>query len=644
MKPPAWLRRGLLRVPAYVWAGVLLLVLLLGLGHATRLGTVASAWKISQADVVLAQHSWDQARTVALPHEWDSVQRRWDDEAHYQLHWPAALPNQPDFQARGLGLLIPRAGVRFKVLFNGEWVARETWRDPDTGYFDASVQTHMVLLPPGLLAADWADNRLEIHIKGQALRISGLSAVWLGPADTLWKHHQWLTWWQVNLTWMVTAAALMLGLLSVLVWMPSGERLYGFLGASLLMLALRLWLSTPAYLPGPFAAWDYVHKLTFTWYCGFNFLFLAELFRFQPSRVRTAVWFMMGIAPFWFGLLFWSQNYQFNRVWNGLILLLCVVSLLREIHRARWGANAQQRLMVVVCLATLITGVRDFWVVQMGGLGVMGDADIRWMTPGSLMLMFAMGSVMLQRINTSLASTEQRGQELAEQLSQREQALHNVYVQLRSAENQRVLEAERRRLTRDMHDGLGSQLVQTLNLVRSSGPVLDSAIVATLLTQALAELRMTLDSLEPMEGDLPAILGTVRQRIGPTLQAARIELDWQVQEVPGIAHLNAQGVMHLFRCLQEVFANIVKHAHATRVCVSTWVAEGAVHLSVCDNGSGFAGPPDAAFASGGRGLHNLRLRAAAMGATLSITAARPGTCVTFRFAAHAPTTVSGSEV
>jgi signal transduction histidine kinase len=138
---------------------------------------------------------------------------------------------------------------------------------------------------------------------------------------------------------------------------------------------------------------------------------------------------------------------------------------------------------------------------------------------------------------------------------------------------------------------------------------------------------MTLDSLEPMEGDLPAILGTLRQRIAPALQAADVELDWQVQEVPAIAvhgrAMEPRGVMQLFRALQEIFANVIKHSRASRVTVRTWQDAGFVYLEVCDNGVGLG----AGQRLGGRGMDNLRGRAAALGAELillSPVALEPG--------------------
>lgn len=626
MRPLLRPLQALARVPAYVWATVLVVGMLGVLALVTRVGQMPGAQVISRAELLSADATGSQ--TVALPHVWHNERRDWSGLATYRLHVPPTLASTPP--DTGLGLLLPRVGARYRVLFNGQEVAAECWRR-GPGYCDAGTHAHFVSLPTALLSPAWADNRIDIELQGQPLRISGLSPVWVGPRDTLNQRYRWLSWWQVDLTWMVTASAFMMGLLSLLIWVRTAERLFGLLGGGLLVLTVRLWLSTPVFVPGPFPLWDYVHKLSFTWYCGFVYLFMSELFDFRQGIVRRLVVAMMALGPFWLAALEWTSNYQLYRLWTGVIVLVCVAALLAVIHRARWGMNVNQRMMVVVGLAVMVTGLRDFLVVQMG---LPGDVDIRWMTPGSLVLMFAMGWVLLRRTAVALEQVARHNTELARKVREREEELHAVFDRLQSVESQRVLEAERRRLTRDMHDGLGSQLVQTLNMVRSSGQRIESAAVASMLHHALEELRLTLDSLEPMDGDLPTILGTLRQRVGPALQAAGIELAWQVEEVPAVPGLEARGVMHLFRCLQEVFANVVKHAQATRVTVRTWEEGGRIGLSVADNGVGLGTVPDDLVQDRGRGIGNIRLRAAEIGATVRFSSAHPGTCVSFVFDRH----------
>jgi signal transduction histidine kinase len=153
-----------------------------------------------------------------------------------------------------------------------------------------------------------------------------------------------------------------------------------------------------------------------------------------------------------------------------------------------------------------------------------------------------------------------------------------------------------------------------------SGSDLKREDLQSMLSYALEELRMTIDSMEQMEGDLPTMLGTLRRRIGPALEAAGIELVWDVHDVPAVFDVNdkpleARSVMHLFRCLQEIFANVIKHAKASRVTVTTVLTEQGVVLSVMDNGRGM----DRVEREGGHGLDNVRARAAAIGAVADWT-------------------------
>jgi signal transduction histidine kinase len=618
--------RWLSAVPAWVWATAMTCGMLVTMGLVTRVTTIAGAQPVSIAEVRLAGQTWAQAQTVGLPHAFDERHRRWNEEAHYRIALPQDLQSAA-FSDRGLAMLLPRVGVRFRVTLNGHELVEDAWHRGE-GYSDSGTYAQVVPLLPALLSPRWSENELVVEIRGEALRISGLSQVWIGPSEAIWQRNDWLHWWQIELTWMVASSALLLGTLSLLIWMRTRESLFGLLAGGLLILVVRLLLSVQVFLPGPFWFWDYLHKLSFTWYCGYVYLFMYELFDFRQGILRRLVGVMMQLAPVWMMVLFFAQDYVLYRAWMTIVVGICVLALLGVIQRARWGLDASQRLMVVVGLAVMVTGLRDYLVVQMG---FPGDVDIRWMTPGSLILMFAMGWVLLHRSVLSLEQVGALNEELSQRVRERERELQSMFDRLRQAENQRVVEAERRRLTRDMHDGLGSQLVQTLNLLRSGGDKVDRAAVSAMVVHALDDLRMTLDSLEPMDGDLATILGTLRMRIAPALDAAKIELVWAVEDVPAIQGMEARGVMHLFRCLQEVFANVVKHAHATRVTVSTGVTQGRIVLSVCDNGVGLGRWMVPGAGIGGRGIGNIRIRAAEIGAEVEFAPASPGTCVRLSF-------------
>ncbi|MGA0570975.1 ATP-binding protein [Variovorax sp. VNK109] len=616
------------QVPAWAWVGALLTLVLGGLVLVSLPPQLPGAVAIVEAVAQLDEPTTVPPRAVKLPHIWDDERPPWEGTGRYAIAWPPQL-SEADHAAQPLAVYLPRVGSRFRVWLNDRLIAENSWDDP--GYVDTSVMPHMVTLPAELLAKDARQNRLVVEVRGTLLRKSGLSPLVIGPKDVVETRFKKIYWWQVQATWMVAACSVLLALLSGLIWLQARERVFALLAAASTAWAIRLAL-TPLVEPNmPFELWFYLHKLSFTVYCGFLYLFLWELFDFRQGFARRLVVGLLWVGPVWLGVTTLTGNYNMYRIWTAVLAVISIITLVLMFRRARWGLDGDQRLMVVVGIVTLVTGVRDFLVVQ---LNFPGDGDLRWMTTGSLVFMLTLAWVMVQRTSSYMQQIGQLNQDLEQRVRDREQELHHAFDQLREAERRQVLEDERQRLTRDMHDGLGSQLVQTLNLVRG-GTKTDSAAVEAMLTHALEELRMTLDSMEPLEGDLPAILGTLRRRIGPALEAAGIELVWQVEELAPITvrgePMDSRGVMHLFRCLQEVFANIVKHAGATQVTVRTWMDGATALMSVTDNGRGLG----AGSREGGRGMSNIRLRAAELGGTVTFSDTRPGTCVVFSFSTGA---------
>lgn len=612
-------RHSLGRIEAWVWVAVLLGALLVLLTVVSMPRVLPGAVMVSKVAVVHVSNTESATKIVVLPHVWDDEKPPWEGTARYRVDWPASVATGP---ADSAALYFPRVGARFRVWLNGQVVGDPYWTAP--GYVDTGVVPTFINLPPALLKPVPTDNQLEIEVRGQLLRKSGLAPFSIGPRAALEPRFDLVYWWQVHATWMVAACSVVLALFSGLLWLQGRERVFGFLAVASVAWAVRLVLTPLIHPPMAFELWFYVHKLAYTVYAGFIYLFIWDLFGHTNRKLRVLGLAVLWVGPLWLAVTTWSENYNLYRIWSGVVAVVAVTALALMLARVRTGLDGNQKLLLVAGAVTVICGLRDFGVVQ---LDWPGDSDLRWSPVGSLVFMLMLAAVLVQRTARYMVQIGQLNRELEVRVGQKEAELNAAFQQLREAERRQVLEAERQRLTRDMHDGLGSQLVQTLNVVRSAEGAHPS-VVEGMLSHALEELRMTLDSLEPLDGDLPTILGMLRRRISPALDAAGIELDWQVEEVPPLAGFESRGVMHLFRCLQEVFANIIQHARATHVTVRTWTEGDHTLLSVADNGRGL-GP---GFRDGGRGLANIRMRAGAMQATVAFSDARPGTAVTFRFA------------
>ncbi|MEN9383274.1 MAG: hypothetical protein RL323_417 [Pseudomonadota bacterium] len=620
--------RLLNRVPAYIWLACLLGLLLVGLYRVSLPGVVGSNTQIIQSAFAnLPDTPGVAQRKVALPHILDDEAAAWREHVNYTIAWPESL-SYTSAESAHFGILLPRIGTRFRLLLNGAEVYQVGWYEPVDSTVNAAWLPYLVQLPGPLLKAHPADNLITLEVRGQLLERSGLWPLQLGTYEQLQPRYDALFGWQVTGTWMMAMASMLMALMAVFMWWHLRERLFALLAAMLVAHFVRLVLSVLVHPHMPYEVYFLAHRVSFTLYCGFLFLFIEHLFGYRLQWGRFLSYGILLVGPLWMVLTLVLQDYNLYRIWAGLLATVGLQMLGQVIYKARKSQRTDEdhKTVMVVAVFTLCTGLRDFAVVQ---LNFPGDADIRWMALGSLALMFTFGWLLVKRSIHAVSEVQRLNETLAKRVIARESELMLAFDQLSLSDKQRTLEGERRRLMRDMHDGLGSQLVQALNVVRS-GDRMAPNLVADMLQHALEELRMTLDSLEPMDGDLPTILGTLRRRISPALEAAGITLNWQVQEVPALEHLDSRGVMHLFRCLQEVFANVIKHANAENVTVRTWRDAGVVYLSIRDDGVGLS-PTKGDAISGGRGLGNIRLRAAKIGAQVDIASTQPGTSVTFSF-------------
>ncbi len=182
-------------------------------------------------------------------------------------------------------------------------------------------------------------------------------------------------------------------------------------------------------------------------------------------------------------------------------------------------------------------------------------------------------------------------------------------------------EQERGRIARELHDGIGGMITA---IKMNMGRVLrkkelaagsDSLnVIMQMLEDTSSEVRKTAHNL------MPEVL--VRHALP---EALAIFCDHLHEELP--TDLSCEGdftlldkatELMLYRMVQELIQNILKHASATRAAIQLYIFEGRLSLTVEDNGTGF----DTSEQHHGFGLENLRYRIAALHGELAITSDR----------------------
>ena len=224
---------------------------------------------------------------------------------------------------------------------------------------------------------------------------------------------------------------------------------------------------------------------------------------------------------------------------------------------------------------------------------------------------------LLLRFIETLNAVELLNIDLEALVQARTAELQTQFDRVRELERRQVVADERERLMRDMHDGVGGHLVAVLAMIE--GGRSEPAQLTRAVRDALDDMRLMIDSLEPVDDDLNAVLASFHDRLAPRLQAARVQLHAEVDLLPPTPGLTPARVLHILRMLQEAVGNALRHGQARTLWIEARAQADGVHLSVRDDGCGF----DPARVRPGRGLKNLRRRSEAVGARLHIDS-RPG--------------------
>jgi two-component system, NarL family, sensor kinase len=195
-------------------------------------------------------------------------------------------------------------------------------------------------------------------------------------------------------------------------------------------------------------------------------------------------------------------------------------------------------------------------------------------------------------------------------------------------------EEERRRLRRDLHDGLGPQLagvVMGLDVVRSTlarGETARAAALSGTVTDqartAVEDVRRLVSGLRPPVLDDLGLVGALRST-GPASvgdgPAISVVAEGELEQLPAAVEVAA------YRIAQEAMTNAVRHAAASRIDVHLNATGDWMDVQITDDGRGIC-----TAAVPGVGLLSMRERAAELGGWCTISSAQPGT----RVHAHLP--------
>lgn len=584
--------------------GCLVSVLVGSTGEGVRAAEAQGSWKLTEVERLYVDgrseppidvvHGWEP---VTLKDVWSSDRRARHLEAWYRttVHAPPGLDE--------LALFVPRISANASFWINGHEIG-------NTGPFREPMQrnwNHPVYLP--IPAAWWqeGDNELYVRLKVDRSRLGMLFEIELGPRDQLYSRYVRSHFAKVTASQILTALVLVgagvvgvfylaVGLPRTYMWFVFGSFCWAIYSVEFFVrriaIPTEVWVMFCSSML--FAAAYFYTRALHT---------LLELERPWIQRIVLAVTainvLLFVVTP---SRLTMDLRLSLQILFFGWLCYVGVTLLLYG-----WRRRTAHRAAVVAC--GLVVLVLTVWDVTFAWFGI--TAEFAKFPYLPLVVFVTGGSIFVRRLIETV----------------RERDTLRTSIPAAAELEQRAVVAERQRLMREIHDGVGSQLVSTLAQLEQN-PAANQAIVHSLRT-SLDDLRLIVHSLQGMaqQGDIVTILATIRERAEPGLNAQGIVFDWRVRPVPHVDRFGPEQALQLMRLVQEAIANVVRHAHAKRIRLACGEeprdGRAGVFVEIEDDGVGF----DEHGQRAGVGLANMRHRARQLEGELEIRSAESGTCI-----------------
>jgi signal transduction histidine kinase len=530
----------------------------------------------------------------SIPHTWPLTEAQKTEQA-YRAVWLRMRFDRSALPAEALALLIQDNREQVMIFVNGTDIFRN-FAQPDERT-QAWYRPYLVPIPNHVLRE--TDNEIVVRIGTRYILQAG--PIVIGPERELQSAYAWRFFWRDSGVRMANYAMLGLGAVAFLVWLfRRKEPEYLFLTlASLIWFAndYQFFATVSPRNEHLFAvASDFAIYPAMIASLGFCLLYLKDPHSWKiiigSSGIGIGLWLL-----FWLGAI---DNGGFYLLSHAVNLVVCG----KIIFGLRRSSPIEHWLTVLILVGLTVGDIHDMGrfkgIDWWDGLGFYMQPFTGFVFCAAFLLSFGRRAVLsfssLENVNRDL---EQRISVARQELVESEDARHKLEVE-------RALEGERERLMREVHDGIGSNLVTALAIAeRERQP---GTTVRT-LRRAISDLKLTVDSLEPVNGDIVLLLANFRHRLEPDLRRAGIAIRWDVKPCRNLPWLDPGSALHVLRVFQEAASNAVSHSGAKTLELGCHEEERAgrwgVSVFISDDGSGF---DTSALDDRGKGLSSMRAR------------------------------------
>ncbi|MEJ5261858.1 MAG: histidine kinase, partial [Ignavibacterium sp.] len=199
---------------------------------------------------------------------------------------------------------------------------------------------------------------------------------------------------------------------------------------------------------------------------------------------------------------------------------------------------------------------------------------------------------------------------------------------IKNAEMEKRLSDEKLRISRELHDNIGSQLtfiISSLDNVLYKESISDSKNSINAIREfgrnALSDLRNTIWAMKQQHGTFDGLYLKVNElvsRLNESLNDLKIEI---TNEVRSDFLLTSTQMLNLYRVIQEAIQNAIKHSGASFIKINFISNDSQLGFIITDNGKGFNLNEN----NFGNGIINMKKRCSDIGGELLIESDNSGT-------------------
>ncbi len=201
-----------------------------------------------------------------------------------------------------------------------------------------------------------------------------------------------------------------------------------------------------------------------------------------------------------------------------------------------------------------------------------------------------------------------------------------ILVKTRELEKQHALNMERIRISKDVHDDIGSGLSKISLLseiankkIRENQPHgKDISNITAISKELVDNMRDLIWVLNPENTTLDNLVSRIREYCADYIDGVNIAAIFNFPELVPAINISREVQRNIFSTIKEAVNNCVKHSGATGIKVDVSIHNSTLSIAITDNGAGFA---ENELKGTGNGLRNMKQRIASIGGQCTITSA-----------------------